>query len=187
MRTVRSAGRSKAVLRTLLLWLLVFVLVEVALALLDASSTVLVLAGAAVLAVGAFDVLRDVAAMPLVAGIVAGAIAIVGVFMALDEADIAPRILNTLFLGLVLAAAGIAIVAIGGGGIQPMRARWEQALARFDAAATTSRLQRDQRQREVDLRDRATQDTSVGVGDDTTLVPTQDRIRAEIRSDTTLP
>ena len=40
-------------------------------------------------------------------------------------------------------------------------------------------------QREVDLRDRATQDTSVGVGDDTTLVPTQDRIRAEIRSETT--
>src|SRR5688500_2682932 len=106
---------ASGLVRTILLWTLVFLLVELTLGLVGAETEILLLAGAAVLAVAAFDLLRHVT-MPGIATGVAIAIAVVGVFMALDEADVAPRILNTLFLGLVLAGAGIAIVAIGGGG-----------------------------------------------------------------------
>lgn len=182
------------VVRLVALWSLVFLLVELALGLLEVNTEILVLAGAAVLAVGAYDVLRHVTTLGIAAG-VGTAIAVVGVFMALDEADIAPRIVNTLFLGLVLASAGIAIVAVGGGGIEPMRARWEHALTRWSQRSTTPAAGP---RREVDLRDRATERASERAAerafDDTTLVPsrdgalTQERIRADIRSETdTLP
>jgi len=180
--------------RTLLLWTLVFCLVELALGLLEVDTELLVLAGAAVLAAAAYDVLRQVTIPGIAAG-VATAIGVVGLFMALDEADVAPRILNTLFLGLVLTVAGIAIVAVGGGGIEPMRARWEQALARWPQRSITPPARPE---RDVDLRERAaeraTERTIERAPDDTTLVPsgggslTQERIRAEIRSETdTLP
>ncbi|WCO68221.1 hypothetical protein PO878_05710 [Iamia majanohamensis] len=60
------------------------------------------------------------------------AILTVGAFAALDQLQIAEDIVNVLFMGLVAALAGIAIVAVGGGGIAPMRARWESALERYD-------------------------------------------------------
>jgi hypothetical protein len=199
MRTVRSNDRSKVVLRTLLLWALVLLLVEVALALLDAPMGVRLLVGSAVVALGVYDVLRDVTT-PLVAAVAACAVVVIGVFMALDEAHIAPRIVNTLFLGMVLTAAGIAVVAVGGGGIQPMRERWTSALEGWQARSSASRLQRDrrlqqeqlqERERHIDLRDPTAPVPGadrVAAADDTTLVPTQERIRAEIRSDThTLP
>ena len=201
-RSLANSGKVRhgvsGVVRTLLLWSLVFLLVELALGLLEVNTELLVLAGAAVLAVGAYDVLRQVT-MPAVAAGVGTAIGVVGLFMALDEADVAPRILDTLFLGLVLTVAGIAIVAVGGGGIEPMRARWEQALARWSQRSITPPARP---KREVDLRERgterATERTAEGTAerspDDTTLVPsrdgalTQERIRAEIRSETdTLP
>ena len=187
------AGIRKHVLRTLALWVLVFLLVELALGLLDVGTEILVLAGAAVLATCAFDMLRHLTA-PGVAAAVGGAIALVGVFMALDEADVAPRIVPTLFLGMVATAAGIAIVAVGGGGIQPMRSRWEQGLERWSQQASVTRTRREQ---EIDLRERTSERQASDMAraiDDTTLVPamdgapTQERIRAEIRSDTdTLP
>lgn len=198
MRTVRSNDRGKVVLRTLLLWALVFVLVEVALALLDAPMSVHLLLGAAVVAVAAYDVLRDVTT-PLTAAVAACAVVVVGVFMALDEAGIAPRIVGTLFFGMVLAAAGIAIVAVGGGGIQPMRERWTSALDGWQARSAASRMERErrlrheqlERRRHIDLRDPTAPvpgADGVAAADDTTLVPTQDRIRAGIRSDAdTLP
>jgi len=59
-------------------------------------------------------------------------IMVLAVFAALNQLEIAKDIVNMAFTGLVITAAGIAIVAIGGGGIQPMRARWEKALERMD-------------------------------------------------------
>jgi len=60
------------------------------------------------------------------------AIITVGVFAALDQLQIAPAIVTGLFYALLAIVAGSAIIAIGGGGIGPMRSRWEQTLARYD-------------------------------------------------------
>lgn len=56
------------------------------------------------------------------------AILVIGVFAALNQLQIAPTIVNTLFTALVAIVAGSAIIAIGGGGIAPMRSQWEKAL-----------------------------------------------------------
>jgi hypothetical protein len=73
----------------------------------------------------------------------------IGVFAALDQLQIAPAIVNGLFYGLITIIAGVTIVAVGGGGIAPMRQRWEQALARMDTEAVRMResvqTQREQR------------------------------------------
>lgn len=72
------------------------------------------------------------------------AILLVGIFAALDQLEIAPTIVNGLFYALLAIVAGSLIIAIGGGGIQPMRARWEAWLSKAEeeapriAAATSS-------------------------------------------------
>lgn len=66
------------------------------------------------------------------AGAASVAIVVVGAFAALSQLQIAPAIVNGLFYALLAVVVGSAVVAIGGGGIQPMRARWEQALERYD-------------------------------------------------------
>lgn len=73
----------------------------------------------------------------------------IGVFAALDQLQIAPAIVNGLFYGLITIIVGVTIVAVGGGGIAPMRQRWEQALTRMDTEAVRMReaaqYQREQR------------------------------------------
>ena len=61
------------------------------------------------------------------------AILTIGGFAALSQLQIAPAIVNGLFYALLAIVVGSAVIAIGGGGIQPMRARWDQALQRWDA------------------------------------------------------
>ena len=68
----------------------------------------------------------------MLGSIASAAILAVGVFMALNQIEIAPAIVNGLFYALLAVVAGSAIIAIGGGGIQPMRARWEDALSTYD-------------------------------------------------------
>jgi len=60
----------------------------------------------------------------------AAAIAIltVGIFAALNQLLIAPAIVNGLFYAILAVIAGSAIVAIGGGGIRPMREVWYKAM-----------------------------------------------------------
>ena len=60
------------------------------------------------------------------------AILTVGVFAALDQLQIAPRIVSGLFYAILAVVVGSAIIAIGGGGIAPMRRRWEAVLERYD-------------------------------------------------------
>jgi hypothetical protein len=60
------------------------------------------------------------------------AIITIGVFAALNQLRIATDIVNGLFYAMLAIVAGSAIVAIGGGGIQPMRQRWENALRKYD-------------------------------------------------------
>lgn len=131
-------------------------------------------------------------------------ILVLGVFMALNQIEIAPEIVNALFYGLVAIVVGSAIVAIGGGGVQPMRARWERALQRWDEEQPRIRSEIEQARRErearrqIDLRDETvlaaadttdpTNETAApAAGPIDSAATTQDRIRAEIRSDPTLP
>ena len=60
------------------------------------------------------------------------AILAIGVFAALNQLEIAEPIVNGLFYALLAIVAGSAIIAIGGGGIQPMRGRWENVLNKYD-------------------------------------------------------
>jgi len=69
------------------------------------------------------------------------AILVIGFFAALDQLRIAPDIVNSLFIALLAVVAGSAIVAIGGGGIVPMRQQWEKALARVEQEAPQLRQQ----------------------------------------------
>lgn len=130
-------------------------------------------------------------------------ILVLGVFMALNQVEIAPEIVNALFYGIVAVVVGSAIVAIGGGGIQPLRARWEKALNRWDeeqprlrSEIEQARMEREAK-RQIDLRDQTVLSDSQAP-DPTNEMPvpatgramsdtTQDRIRAEIKSDPTLP
>ncbi len=70
---------------------------------------------------------------PALANGVGIAIVVVGVFAALNQLQIAPAIVTGLFYAVLAIVVGAAVIAIGGGGIVPMRARWENALAKYDA------------------------------------------------------
>lgn len=63
------------------------------------------------------------------------AIIVIGVFAALNQLNIAPEIVNGLFYAMLAIVVGVSIVAVGGGGIQPMRTRWENTLNRVDEEA----------------------------------------------------
>ncbi|HEX7863084.1 MAG TPA: hypothetical protein VF773_22335 [Verrucomicrobiae bacterium] len=69
------------------------------------------------------------------ANIASVAIITVGIFAALSHVGIAPAIVNGLFYAMLAIIVGSAIISIGGGGIQPMRAEWERALGRMRAEA----------------------------------------------------
>jgi hypothetical protein len=71
----------------------------------------------------------------MLAKIAAGAIIVLGIFAALDQLGIAPNIVRGIFYATLAVIAGSAIVAIGGGGIKPMQARWERALGRVESEA----------------------------------------------------
>jgi hypothetical protein len=66
-------------------------------------------------------------------GTAAGAaILVIGIFAALNELLIAPAIVTGLFYAILAIIVGSAVIAIGGGGIQPMRERWMNVLAKYD-------------------------------------------------------
>lgn len=58
-----------------------------------------------------------------------------GFFAALDQLEIAPNIVSGLFYAILAIVAGSAVVAIGGGGIAPMREQWEKALQKMQEEA----------------------------------------------------
>ena len=64
------------------------------------------------------------------AGVASAAIMATGLFAAISQLQIAPAIVNGLFYAVLAIVVGSAVIAIGGGGIQPMRAQWEKALAK---------------------------------------------------------
>jgi hypothetical protein len=62
---------------------------------------------------------------PTLANATGIAIVVVGIFAALNQLQIAPAIVTGLFYAVLAIIVGSAVIAIGGGGITPMRARWE--------------------------------------------------------------
>lgn len=63
------------------------------------------------------------------------AVMFIGVFAALNQLNIAPEIVNGLFYATLAVIAGSAIIAIGGGGVVPMRRVWDRALNRLEQEA----------------------------------------------------
>lgn len=63
------------------------------------------------------------------------AIVTVGLFAALSQLQIAPAIVNGLFYAALAIIVGSSVIAIGGGGIQPMRQQWEKTLAKVSEEA----------------------------------------------------
>lgn len=63
------------------------------------------------------------------------AIMVVAAFAALSQLRIAPAIVNGLFYAMLAAVVGIAVIAIGGSGITPMREYWTRTLHRVESEA----------------------------------------------------
>jgi Flp pilus assembly pilin Flp len=61
-----------------------------------------------------------------------GFILAIGIIAALDQLHIAQNVVNAVLYAVLAALVGIAIVAIGGGGIRTMSGRWEAVAARYD-------------------------------------------------------
>lgn len=61
------------------------------------------------------------------------AIVAVGVFAALNQLQIAPAVVNGLFYAILAIIAGSAIIAVGGGGVEPMRRKWQDVMARAES------------------------------------------------------
>lgn len=60
-------------------------------------------------------------------------IMVIAVFAALNQLNVAPEIVNGLFYAALAIIVGVTVIAVGGGGIQPMRARWETALVKVES------------------------------------------------------
>jgi Flp pilus assembly pilin Flp len=69
----------------------------------------------------------------LLANIASTVILALGVIAALDQLHIATNIVNAVLYAVLAAAVGIAIVAVGGGGIRAMSTRWDNVLAKYDS------------------------------------------------------
>ena len=69
------------------------------------------------------------------ADVAGGAIVLVGAFAALNQLGIAPEIVNGLFYAILAIVVGVSVVAVGGAGIVPLRARWEAALGAIEKEA----------------------------------------------------
>jgi hypothetical protein len=67
------------------------------------------------------------------------AIVAIGFFAALSQLEIAPAIVNGLFYAALAVIVGSTVIAVGGGGIQPMRQQWEKALAKVSDEAPAIR------------------------------------------------
>jgi Conserved TM helix len=88
----------------------------------------------------------------LLAGAASVAIIGVGVFAALNQLQIAPAIVNGLFYAILAVVAGSLIIAVGGGGVGPMRAQWEKAFRRMEEEAPRIREQRSAARERIEAR-----------------------------------
>jgi hypothetical protein len=72
------------------------------------------------------------------------AILVFAAFAALDQLQIAPRIVTGLWYAILAIVVGSTIVAVGGGGIRPMQRYWERAASRAEERGPQLRQQTQQ-------------------------------------------
>jgi hypothetical protein len=77
----------------------------------------------------------------ILANVAGGAILVVGIFAAISQLEIAPDIVNALFYAILVLVVGILVIAVGGGGIQAMRERWERGLQKLDEEMPKARAE----------------------------------------------
>jgi hypothetical protein len=72
------------------------------------------------------------------------AVLVFGAFAALDQLQIAPRIVTGLWYAILAIVVGSAVVAIGGGGIRTMQRYWERATTAAEQRGPTLTTQQAQ-------------------------------------------
>lgn len=101
-------------------------------------------------------------------------IVVIGFFAALNQLQIAPAIVNGLFYAALAIIVGSSVIAIGGGGIQPMRSQWEKVLTRVEDEApklreqtsgAKDRVQERYQERKAQVTDGNAHSTSGSTGD----------------------
>jgi hypothetical protein len=97
---------------------------------------ILIVIIAAAIAAGAKTLIQNSLGGLSYASVLANAAAAViialGVVAALDQLHIAAAVVNAVLYAVLAAVTGVIIVAVGGGGIKTMSARWELAASRYD-------------------------------------------------------
>ncbi len=68
----------------------------------------------------------------LLGNLASGLVLALGVIAALDQLHIATNVVNAVLYATLAAFVGIAVVAIGGGGISTMSSRWQAMAAKYD-------------------------------------------------------
>jgi len=81
------------------------------------------------------NLLSSVSGGPMMAKGAGIAILVFGAFAALDQLQIAPRIVTGLWYAILAIVVGSAVVAIGGGGIKSMQRYWERATTKAEERA----------------------------------------------------
>jgi hypothetical protein len=89
---------------------------------------------------------------------------VVGVAAALNQIEVAPEVVNGLLYAMLALVVGVGIVAIGGGGIQPMRERWERALGRIEREAPRVRREAQGATERIDLTEEEIRPETAGGG-----------------------
>jgi Conserved TM helix len=118
------------------------------------------------------NLLSSVSGGPMLAKGAGIAVLVFGAFAALDQLQIAPRIVTGLWYGLLAIVAGSAIVAVGGGGIRTMQRYWERSAAKLEER--TPRIRERLRERQpggeteempatVDVTDEASRPADTGI------------------------
>jgi len=77
----------------------------------------------------------------------------IGFFAALNQLQIATPIVNGLFYAALAIIVGSAVIAIGGGGIAPMRTQWEKTLNKLEQEGPRIRQQAEGAEARVQRRD----------------------------------
>lgn len=75
----------------------------------------------------------------LLANVASTVVLALGVIAALDQLEIAQNVVNAVLYATLAALVGVVVVAVGGGGIVPMRQRWENALSKVESEAPAMR------------------------------------------------
>ena len=78
------------------------------------------------------DMLGSLSYGKFLAGTASAAILVLGIVAALDQLQIARNVVDGVLYAALAAIVGVVVVAVGGGGIEPMRGRWQNMLTKYD-------------------------------------------------------